>query len=58
MTAVGSASRCSARCSTSSGARSAESPSTSLMRAVAGEANVALGLVNYYFEDKTSPSII
>ncbi len=24
------------------------------MRAVAGEANVALGLVNYYFEDKTS----
>jgi len=28
------------------------------MRAVAGEANVALGLVNYSFEDKTSPSII
>lgn len=24
------------------------------MRAVAGEANVALGLVNYYFDDKTS----
>ena len=24
------------------------------MRAVAGEANVALGLVNYYYEDKTS----
>ena len=24
------------------------------MRAVAGEANVALGLVNYYFEDKTN----